>query len=412
LSGTALAVANVSKRFRIPLDRSSTLKHRIVHLRSSSRYRDLLAVNDVTFDVPRGQFLGITGPNGCGKSTLLKMLSRIYSPDAGTIRVNGRVSPFLELGVGFNPELSARENIFLGGAVLGLTRKQLAARVPRILEFAELEEFVDQKLKNFSSGMAVRLAFAVAIQADADILLMDEVLAVGDARFQEKCFDVFSEYKRQSRTIVLVSHDLAALNLYCDRVLLLQHGHLIADGPADEVTSQYRRIVGAMSEEGQLSNDAARGPVLGSDRWGSREIEITDVRLIDRQGQSHTVFPTGGFMRVELDYVVNAPAQDFVFGLGFKRADGTSLAGPNTKSGGYRVEPVQPGSRGTVTYTISSLELLAANYNLTAVVYNSYLNHAFDHIEDAMSFRVLDDKGRIGLVDLRGEWGSSGEMER
>lgn len=404
MSGTAIAVANVSKRFRIPLDRSSTLKYRITHPRSSSRYRDLLAVNDVTFEVPRGQFLGITGPNGCGKSTLLKILSRIYSPDAGVVTVEGRVSPFLELGVGFNPELSARENIFLGGAVLGLTRKQLVVRVPRILEFAELEAFADQKLKNFSSGMAVRLAFAVAIQADADILLMDEVLAVGDARFQEKCFDVFAEYKRQSRTIVLVSHDLGSLNLYCDRVLLLQNGQLIADGPADEVTSQYRRIVGAMSEDGRAPEHGVAAAEAGSGRWGSREVEITDVRMIDETGQPHTVFPTGGFMRVELDYVVHAPVQEIVFALGFKRADGVSLAGPNTTTGGHRMAPAAPGARGTVTYTMSSLELLAASYHLTAVVYHSYPNHIADHIEDALTFRVLDDKGRIGLVDLRGEW--------
>ena len=280
------------------------------------------------------------------------MLSRIYTPDAGKIEVTGRVSPFLELGVGFNPELSARDNIFLGGAVLGLTRKQLAVRVPRILEFAELEEFADQKLKNFSSGMGVRLAFAVAIQADADILLMDEVLAVGDARFQEKCFDVFAEYKRQNRTIVLVSHDLGSLNMYCDRVLLLQHGHLIADGPADEVTSQYRRIVGAMSEDGVAPDRLADGSIAASARWGSREVEITGVRLTDEYGQPHSVFPTGGSMRVELDYVVNRPAQDYVFGLGFKRSDGVSLAGPNTKTGGHKLTPVALGARGTITYTI------------------------------------------------------------
>ncbi len=409
MSGIAIHVAGVSKRFRIPLDRSSTLKHRVSHPLSSSRHRDLLAVNDVTFTVPKGQFLGITGPNGCGKSTLLKILARIYTPDSGRVMISGRVSPFLELGVGFNPELSARDNIFLGGAVLGLTRRQLVERVPAILKFAELEEFADQKLKNFSSGMAVRLAFAVAIQADADILLMDEVLAVGDARFQEKCFDVFAEYKRQERTIVLVSHDLGSLNLYCDRVLLLQNGSLIADGPADEVTSQYRRIVGAMSETEDPSavEHEPEGMVSGSSRWGSREVEIIDVRMIDESGQLHTVFPTGGYVRVEVDYAVNAAMPEFVVGLGFKRGDGVSLAGPNTKTGGHSLRQAQPGSRGTITYTIPSLELLAASYKLTVAIYNGYLNHALDHIEDAVGFRVLDDKGRIGMVDLRGEWEDS-----
>lgn len=183
---TTIAVDHVGKSFRLPLDHAATLQYRVSHLHSSSRFRELRALQDVTFAVERGEFLGITGPNGCGKSTLLKILAGIYPPDRGRVVIDGRVSPFLELGVGFKPELTARENIFLGGAVMGLSRGEIAARVAAVLDFAELEDFADQKLKNFSSGMAVRLAFSVAMLADADILLMDEVLAVGDARFQEK----------------------------------------------------------------------------------------------------------------------------------------------------------------------------------------------------------------------------------
>ena len=229
-------VSHLRKRFRLPLDRSTTLKYRVTHWRSSSRYRDLVALRDISFDIPPGQFLGIAGPNGCGKSTLLKILCRIYKADSGYARVNGEFSAFLELGVGFNPELTARENIFLGGAMLGLTRAQLRDKVDEVFAFAELEDFAEQKLKNFSSGMQVRLAFSVAILAQTDLLVMDEVLAVGDASFQEKCFDTFSRYKREGKTIVLVSHDLASLEEYCDRVLLLNHGEIIADGPAAEVT--------------------------------------------------------------------------------------------------------------------------------------------------------------------------------
>ncbi len=406
MSEPAVRVAHVSKRFRIPLDRSSTLKYRVTHLRSASRYRDLLAVNDVSFDVGAGEFLGITGPNGCGKSTLLKILSRIYSPNSGTVRLAGRVAPFLELGVGFNPELSARENIFLGGAVLGMTRKELARRVDGILEFAELEEFADQKVKNFSSGMAVRLAFTVAIQADADILLMDEVLAVGDARFQEKCFDVFSEYKRHGRTIILVSHDLSSLNLYCDRVLLLQKGRLVADGPAADVTAQYRRIVGAMSEADDLEHEAD-GAMATENRWGTREVEITAVRLLDESGNQHTSFATGGSLTVAIDYAVHGDVKDFVFGLALKRSDGINISGPNTRTAKCRVSVRGPGTRGTMTYTIPHLGLLGAKYLVTAAVYDGFLNHAYDHIEDVLSFRVVDDEGRLGMVDLDGTWEQS-----
>jgi ABC-type polysaccharide/polyol phosphate transport system ATPase subunit len=403
VSEPAVRVLGVTKRFRIPLDRSATLKYRVTHLRSASRFRDLLAVNDVTFDVAPGEFLGITGPNGCGKSTLLKILSRIYAPDSGRVRLAGRVAPFLELGVGFNPELSARENIFLGGAVLGMTRKELARRVEGILAFAELEEFADQKVKNFSSGMAVRLAFTVAIQADADILLMDEVLAVGDARFQEKCFDIFSEYKRHGRTIILVSHDLGALNLYCDRVLLLQKGHLVADGPAAEVTAQYRRIVGAMSEaddHDHIGNDE----MVTDQRWGTREVEITAVRLLDDSGSQHTTFATGSELTVAVDYLIHTEVKEFVFGLAFKRSDGINISGPNTKTASSEVRAGHAGTRGTLTYSIPRLGLLGARYLLTVAVYDGFLNHAYDHIEDVASFRVVDEKGRLGMVELDGTW--------
>jgi lipopolysaccharide transport system ATP-binding protein len=411
VSDPTIRVEDVSKVFRIPLDRSATLKYRVTHLRSTSRYRDLMALKDINFEVDQGEFLGITGPNGCGKSTLLKILSRIYSPDTGRVRLSGRVAPFLELGVGFNPELSARENIYLGGAVLGLTRKELAGRVQGILEFAELEDFADQKVKNFSSGMAVRLAFTVAIQADADILLMDEVLAVGDARFQEKCFDVFSDYKRQGRTIVLVSHDLTSLNLYCDRVLLLQKGELIAEGPAAEVTSQYRRMVGLMSEAADHEHHPEADATDASNRWGTRDIEITRVRLLDDTGNEHTSFATGGELTVAIDYVIHADVKEFVVGIGIKRSDGISLSGPNTKTSNCRVMSGDPGTRGTMTYAIPRLGLLAAKYFLSALVYDGSFNHAFDHIEDALSFRVVDEKGRLGMVDLDGTWEQSVEGE-
>jgi ABC-type polysaccharide/polyol phosphate transport system ATPase subunit len=402
VTALAIRVAGVSKRFRIPLDHSTTLKYRATHPRSSSRYRDLLALRDVSFDVPRGEFIGITGPNGCGKSTLLKILSRIYAPDSGEVEIAGRVSPFLELGVGFNPELTARENIFLGGAVLGMTRHELEGKVDSILDFAELADFADQKIKNFSSGMSVRLAFTVAIQPGADILLMDEVLAVGDARFQEKCFDVFADYKRQGKTVVLVSHDLGALNLYCDRVLLLQAGQVIADGQATEVTARYRRIVGEMSDRKESSPSAPAS--TETNRWGTRDVEITGVRLLDRSDSRHTIFATGEPMTVAIDYIVNAPVRDYVFALSFKRSDGIGMSIPDTRVGNCRMDVAEPGTTGTIFYRIPELGLLGASYVVAAVIYDEHLNHEYDHIEDAASFRVVDDRGRPGLVDLQGQW--------
>ena len=401
----AIRVSHLSKSFRLPLDRSTTLKYRATHFRSASRYREFKALEDVSFDVPRGQFMGIAGPNGCGKSTLLKILSQIYEPDAGSIEVDGRISPFLELGVGFNPELTARENIFLGGAVLGLTRKELARRSDEIIEFAELKDFADQKIKNFSSGMGVRLAFSVAIQADADLLLMDEVLAVGDARFQAKCFDIFSEYKRNNRTIVLVSHDLGALNSYCDRVLLIDHGRVIQDGDANDVISEYRRLVNSETMTELASDDSLTHEP--TNRWGTREIEITGVRLLNSKSDEQSSFLTGEKLVVAIDYVVNEQVDEIVCSMTFRRADGVGISAPNSKVMRYNISCPPPGTCGTVEYEIPKLGLLGAKYLLDASFYDQHLTHAFDHIEPVTSFHVVDDLGRAGLVDLGGHWNDS-----
>jgi lipopolysaccharide transport system ATP-binding protein len=405
LNDVAISVENLSKRFRIPLDHSTTLKYRMTHFRSSSRYRDFLALDDVSFDVPAGQFLGITGPNGCGKSSLLKILSRIYTPNAGRVVINGHVSPFLELGVGFNPELTARENIFLGGAVLGLTRKELAQRVDPVLEFAELTEFADQKLKNFSSGMSVRLAFSVAIQADAGILLMDEVLAVGDARFQQKCFEVFARYKREGRTVILVSHDLTSLNLYCDRVLLLQNGKLISDGEPGHVTAEYRRIVGAMSDQDDRTEEPAT-----KDRWGSRKVEITGTRLLDGSGKEHHTFLSDAPLTVEVDYEVKEDVGEFICGMAFDRSDGFSLAAPNNKFDHFRLPAATPGSAGTITYTMESLPLLNGQYQITVALHDMHFGEVYDCRVSAADFMVVDEDGRLGVMNLGGKWSSTQPM--
>jgi ABC-type polysaccharide/polyol phosphate transport system ATPase subunit len=397
-------VHGVSKQFSLPLDRGSTLQYRFSHPITTSRHRKLEALNGVSFSVEPGEFLGITGPNGCGKSTLLKVLSRIYQPDRGSVTINGRVSPFLELGVGFKEELTARENVFLGGAILGLTRSQLERRVHDVLDFAELHDFADQKLKNYSSGMVVRLAFSVAMLADADILLMDEVLAVGDARFQEKCFDVFAEYKRSGRTIVLVTHDLGALDLYCDRVLLLQNGRLIADGPSNEVTAEYRRIVSAMSEYETSDSSPSSGGLSPSRRWGSRHVEVTAVELLGSDGHPHRSFLSGQTMSVLVHYVINRPVDAFVCGLGFLRSDGHWLAGPNTRTSHYGVLHGPVGAHGTVRYKIESLPLLAASYLLTVNMSDGHLNNTYDHLENVLHFHVADERGRSGVIDLGGKW--------
>jgi ABC-2 type transport system ATP-binding protein len=223
---SAVIVDDVSKTFRLPHHPRSTIKQHVQHPFRRTTFEKQIALDRVTFSVDRGEFFGIIGPNGSGKSTLLKIIAGIYHPNRGSVRVEGLLSPFIELGVGFNPELSARDNVRINGTLLGLTRRELDRRFEEIFAFAELEQFVDQKLKNFSSGMQLRLAFSIAIQVDFEILLLDEVLAVGDQSFQKKCFATFERFRSEQKTIIFVSHDLAAVERYCERTALLQSGRL------------------------------------------------------------------------------------------------------------------------------------------------------------------------------------------
>lgn len=396
-------VSHLRKRFRLPLDKSSTLKYRVTHWSSSSRYRDLIALRDISFDIAPGQFLGIAGPNGCGKSTLLKILCRIYKADSGYARVNGEFSAFLELGVGFNPELTARENVFLGGAMLGLTRAQLRDKVDEVFAFAELEDFAEQKLKNFSSGMQVRLAFSVAILAQTDLLVMDEVLAVGDASFQEKCFDTFSRYKREGKTIVLVSHDLVSLDEYCDRVILLNHGEIIADGPAVEVTSAYHRMVAdhALAAERDTEGELTRGD---PSQWGSRAVEFVSVSLIDGDGQNASRFDTGAPMTLDMQLLVHRDVGDVVCGMAIRRADGLLLAGTNTFLDHVTVSSHSPGQTISIRYVIDSLPLLAGGYIVEVALEDATGTHSYDHAAPAASFHINNMGGHVGVLEMHGSW--------
>lgn len=238
----AIKADNISKSFIIPHEKISTLRGAFVNLFKSKTYEKFNALDNVTFEVKKGEFLGIIGRNGSGKSTLLKILAGIYKPDSGRVEINGLISPFLELGIGFNPELSGRDNIYLNATVLGLSEKQIDEKFEEIVDFSELRRFIDQKVKNYSSGMQVRLAFSVAIHARRDILLMDEVLAVGDANFQKKCINEFEKYKYKGKTIILVTHDVDIVRNYCDRALLLSNGRMVEIGNTEKVIDKYRYL--------------------------------------------------------------------------------------------------------------------------------------------------------------------------
>ncbi len=282
---SAISVRNVSKTFRLPQQQYHTLKERALHPFRSTEYDELHAVKGISLEIAEGEFFGIVGRNGSGKSTLLKCIAGIYRWDTGSISVAGRLSPFIELGVGFNPDLNARDNVVINAVMLGLTRKQAMDRFEHVVAFAELEGFMDLRLKNYSSGMLVRLAFATAIQVDAEVLLIDEVLAVGDAAFQQKCFEEFFRLKREGKTIVFVSHDMHSVERFCDRAMLMEHGHMTKIGEPRAVGRAYHEL-----NFGQLAHDApdeahsASGTAI-ADAW----FENANGERITNASQEETV---------------------------------------------------------------------------------------------------------------------------
>ncbi|MBI4127495.1 MAG: ABC transporter ATP-binding protein [Parcubacteria group bacterium] len=387
-------VTTLTKTFRIPTDRKTTFKDLIVHFTSGGS-STLTALNDVSFSVPRGQFFGIIGPNGSGKSTLLKCLAGILVPTSGHVKVEGKVSPFLELGVGFNSELTAVENIVLNGTILGVPRREILKRVDTILHFAELEKFAQMKLKNFSSGMQVRLAFSVAIQVDAEILLMDEVLAVGDARFQEKSFSVFNEFKRQGKTIILVTHDLTAVEKYADRAILLDAGKVVTYGEPIKVVRTY--------EERNRARNGAAGAQKSENRWGTREVEITHVSLLGAQGGSHDTFSTGESLSIEVSYRAKKAVPRLTVGIALYRYDGYYLYGTNTEVDGVSPTNVAEGEY-TVRLTYLALDLLEGIYKFDIALYGEDESKVYDYLYRQYSFKVTNATGEEGTLRLRHRW--------
>jgi ABC-2 type transport system ATP-binding protein len=338
----ALVVDEVSKRFRIPGERVHTLKERALHPLRQIPYRELTAVDGVSFEVAAGEFFAVVGRNGSGKSTLLKCLAGIYAVDTGRMYVNGRVSTFIELGVGFNMELPARENVIINAAMLGLPPREGRRRLDRVLEFAELEEFADLRLKNYSSGMLVRLAFAVMIQVDADVLLIDEVLAVGDASFQQKCFDEFARLRREGRTVVLVTHDMAAVERFCDRALLLERGRPEMIGDTHEVAMRYLDLNFARAEGGH-DEEAA-----GADRAGDGRAEIMEAWFEDADGQRAAALPSGHRCSFAVRTRFREDVDDPILGFTLQNAEQQTVLAANTVALNPRLGSFRAGEEVTV----------------------------------------------------------------
>jgi ABC-2 type transport system ATP-binding protein len=343
----AIQVEDLHKSFRIPTQRVDSLKERVVRPFSGRDHRELRALNGVSFEIGQGEFFGIVGRNGSGKSTLLKLLASIYRADAGRIRMAGRLAPFIELGVGFNPELTARENVVLNGVMIGLTPRETRRRIDAVLEFAELTEFADLKLKNYSSGMLVRLAFSVMMEADADILLIDEVLAVGDAAFQQKCADAFQEMKAAGKTIVLVTHEMTTVERYCHRAMLIDSGKVQHLGDPGEVGRHYLQL---NFERG--SEEQGTAPTSGP----TDEVKMLGAWLEDDEG--NRIDNVGGDQKIRLRVELEALRELAGVSVGFivSNADGVGVfqfGVPVEESGGP--VPLRPGTRFTVRADVENL---------------------------------------------------------
>ncbi|HSX46290.1 MAG TPA: ABC transporter ATP-binding protein [Candidatus Saccharimonadia bacterium] len=370
----AIRVESVSKDFLLPHEKVGSVKGLFTSMfKGRNRTKETQhALRDISFEIKEGEFFGIVGRNGSGKSTLLKILAGIYQPTEGQTHKRGKLVPFIELGVGFNPELTGRENVYLNGAMLGFSEKEVEAMYDDIVAFAELGRFMDQKLKNYSSGMQVRLAFSMATRADADILLIDEVLAVGDADFQSKCFDYFHELKAQKKTVVFVSHDMNAVREYCDRAVLIESSKLIKSGSANDVSNEYSKM---------FLEEAANNPKgKAGKRWGTGAISYSRVKIVD------DVLIGQDFLEFEAKAKVSQDCPEALFGFVIRNAAGQNITGTNSQIEGQRVTDLKAGQTLTFKWKVPNI-FSDGSYKLDPAIV-LYDGQTADWWEGAATFTV------------------------
>lgn len=384
MSKAIVEISKLTKSFKIPLEASSGVKQQLINiLKGRKGYRVFTPLKDISFTINEGDFFGIVGRNGSGKSTLLKTIAGIYTPNSGNVKVHGSLVPFIELGVGFNPELTGRENIFLNGALLGFSHEEMESMYSAIVEFAELEDFMEERLKNYSSGMQVRLAFSIAIRAHADILLLDEVLAVGDEAFQKKCYSYFDKLKREKRTVILVTHDMAAVERFCTKAVFIEDGHV-------KMIGKPYRIAAAYSRSNSQNYDQTTG--LNSDNEGAVPFKIV---LRGTDGKEKTMYDFEETMTVELSWQQKGVKH---VGVAIFRENGEYVYGPNT----YQ-EKTSAIKDQTARYTVR-LNLNEGRYFIKAGLMGVNDTKVIAFIEEGPFFSVQRDYGH-------GRWGGVTKLD-
>lgn len=396
MSEKAVIVKDLKKSFRLPHENQNSIKGKLINFHKRG-YEVQEVLKGISFEVEKGDFFGIVGRNGSGKSTLLKLLSGIYHPDSGSIKVNGKLTPFIELGVGFNPELSGRDNVFLNGALLGFSRKEMEEKYDDIVAFSELERFMGQKLKNYSSGMQVRLAFSIAIQADTDVLILDEVLAVGDEAFQKKCFDYFNDLKKRKKTVILVTHDMASVQRFCNKALFLHNGEVKLVGSPEKVSGMYTISNIDNSKDDNQDNQQQKT---------SKYIDINKI-YTKNNGKETNIFSNNEDIEVFVDFTVKREV-DATIGLSLRRLDDTLLAGMGSKID-LGLSNLKKGKH-TASCVVKAGQLLKDRYSLNISFWSESRELLAYHdstlgSEGIYTIEVIGNfEARSGMFNINGEW--------
>lgn len=399
----AIVVEHVSKSFRIYKDKNYTMMESLLFWKRK-KYESRQVIDDISFTVEKGEAVGLIGRNGCGKSTTLKLLSKILYPDSGTIQTNGRVVSLLELGAGFHPDMNGRENIYSNASIFGLTKAEIDRRLDNIISFSELEEFIDNPVRTYSSGMYMRLAFSVAINVDADILLVDEILAVGDVAFQKKCFDRLKEIKANGTTIVIVSHSANQIEQICDRVIWIHKGRIRAQGIPRDINSQY---LDCMSEQQEAVTEIQEKKTEKDNemtRWGSRDAAISGIRLLDKDNKEMSKFHTNEPMTIQFDYEVKKCVKNAVFGIMVIRIDGVDCYGTNTRID--EIPKFDIIQNGRVSFVMDAMNLLPGSYIIDLAIEKDE-GIPIDYYKKAKKFEVYAESRDIGVARMEHRW----EME-
>lgn len=426
---TIIKIENVSKKFKLYYDRPLSLKERVVR-GSKGAYKEFYALDNVSFDIKKGSTVGLLGQNGCGKSTLLKIINRTMFPEEGKVTVKGKVASLIELGAGFHPELSGRENIYTNATIFGFTREEIDERIPEIIRFSELEDFIDNPIRTYSSGMYARLGFSVAIHVDADILLVDEILGVGDMNFQAKCANKIYEMRKQGITIVMVSHDMSSIDRLCDYAVWLDHGHKMDEGQPHYILNRYMEFMAGKQEERvkqeveevNTEQQAENIDEVNKDRieiadithmgshFGTGDVIFTDVQILDEKGVDKRSFQSGDDINIIASYKSQVPLEQLNVNIGIeiRSKDGTHIYGTNTARDGSQGLRVK--ENGQIEVRLKKLELIEGTYTIGLALANPEETLSYDHYHEMVEIKIFSSVKDIGIYRINHDFILDGNL--